>query len=156
MDQISHKATTLILFFFIFLLAVGNEEKHNIEVEVQGEKKTSAVEMLKTFFTFPIPTTTTSFPESRSRWSMVKTLINRAQAYFFPPGLDFRGIDETEACDGGVGEKMREAVVKSKAAAEDSAKSTAKLAGETVKKTVKKVKESLSDTEREPDAQAEL
>uniref|UniRef100_A0A5B6ZNK7 Uncharacterized protein n=1 Tax=Davidia involucrata TaxID=16924 RepID=A0A5B6ZNK7_DAVIN len=147
------KPTLILLFFFIiFLCAVGNEEKSNTE-----EKKTSAI--------FSLPTTTITTSTSK-----LKTLLNRARAYFFPPNLDFRGSDEAKAeaeaeaeaeakanGGGGIGHKVKEAAVKSKATVEDSAKSTAKLAGETMQKTVNKVKQSLSGTGRDPDPQrAEL
>ncbi|KAJ9139566.1 hypothetical protein P3X46_030291 [Hevea brasiliensis] len=140
MDRLSRGSAILILCFFsIVVSSVGDGHK--------DQEKRPAL----------------SFPETLARtyWDWAKTIVHRAQAYFFPPNIDFRGSNGAgEQTDMGAGEKVKEAVAeslgKTRATVEDSAKSAAKVASETVHKTKEKVKRSLSDQGRQETDHSEL
>ncbi|KAJ0006795.1 hypothetical protein Pint_30551 [Pistacia integerrima] len=144
MDKHRGKAAVLIIcMLFIFVFVSGAERQEKPEQKQEEEEKASIFQVVKSLFTVY-----TSSPISRrSYWEKVKTAINRVQAHFFPPNLDFRVKDE--AGDGG--EKVKGAVAKSieksKATLEGSAKSAAEIAGKTVQKTKDKVKKSFSQSE---------
>ncbi|XP_030971184.1 uncharacterized protein LOC115991548 [Quercus lobata] len=150
MDKLGCSSIFILCIFTTFLFTVGDGDQQNLE----GHKRILYFpKRLRSMFSFP-KTTSTSY------WEKVKTLINLAHAYFFPPNIDFRGGDEAEAneASGGAGAKVKEAVTqslgKSKATVEDSAKTAAKIVGETVKNTKEKVKNSLF--EREAESQSKL
>ncbi|KAJ4718799.1 hypothetical protein OWV82_010435 [Melia azedarach] len=71
----------VICFCFSFVSGYGDEQH-------EEKKKPSISEMIKC--TFSVYTT----PICRSYWDKLKALMNQAQAYFFPPNLDFRGSEE--------------------------------------------------------------
>ncbi|WCJ37140.1 hypothetical protein M5689_018295 [Euphorbia peplus] len=86
-----------------------------------------------------------------------KSIFNRAQPFFFPPNLDFRGsskpreegnkermMDRGGAPEDTLKEAVAESVGKTKATVEESAKSAAELATKTIKETKEKVKRTLS------------
>ncbi|KAM4113312.1 hypothetical protein ACJW30_05G210900 [Castanea mollissima] len=140
MDRLGCSSIFIFFIFTTFLFTVGDGDQQNLK----GHKRLLSfpAERLRSMFSFP-KTTSTSY------WEKVKTLINQAHAYFFPPNIDFRGGYEAEANEaaGSAGVKVKEAVTQSlgkiKATVEDSAKTAAKVVGETVKNTKEKVKNSL-------------
>ncbi|XP_031272154.1 uncharacterized protein LOC116130579 [Pistacia vera] len=167
MDKHRGKAAVLIIcMLFIFVFVSGAERQEKPEQKQEEEEKASIFQVVKSLFTV-----STSSPISgRSYWEKVKTAINRVQAHFFPPNLEYSSVKFTfllltyvsengmikysfrvkdEAGDGG--EKVKGAVAKSieksKATLEGSAKSAAEIAGKTVQKTKDKVKKSFSQSE---------
>ncbi|CAK9146095.1 unnamed protein product [Ilex paraguariensis] len=141
-----------LTFFFIFLLSAAGNEAEQSDMEI-GENKRSAFETVRSMFSLPSVSTS-------SYWMKVKTMMNQAQTYFFPPNLDFRSSDEAEAIEGGgAGEKVKVAAVKTWGKSKSTVEDSAKLAGETLQKTAHKVKESLSSEfggEEEADPRTEL
>ncbi|CAA3002432.1 Hypothetical predicted protein [Olea europaea subsp. europaea] len=133
----------LIIAFFLFYFhttavvsADGDEkEEHYMHVE---ESKTPTIDAVKRMF---------SFSKTPSNY------LTRVLHYFYPPNLDFRGVDDERAGEEGATEKVKQAVVKSvdksKTTAQDSAKSAAKFAEEAVVETVNKVKRTLSGDHEE-------
>ena len=68
----------ILCIFTTFLFTVGDGDQQNLE----GHKRIlSFPERLRSMFSFP-KTTSTSY------WEKVKTLINQARAYFFPPNIE--------------------------------------------------------------------
>ncbi|KAM6563669.1 hypothetical protein CsatB_023667 [Cannabis sativa] len=144
MDKTS-KRRVLFIFWFITIsiqITLTKGESLDFIHKHEGIKKSftktlqSTISLLKT--------------SHQNSWKKVKSLMQHIQFHYFPPNLDFKGIDEANA-KGGAGVKMTQAVEKSfdtsKETVEETAKSAAEVVDKTMSKTAKKVKESVSDKE---------
>ncbi|VFQ65557.1 unnamed protein product [Cuscuta campestris] len=158
MGRIRNRAKLLmmILSFALLLLfcppaATGGEDGASAAVvEAARERRHPVVEAAMALFSLP-----TAFPRAPSYWLKLSSFFKQGMGFFFTaPDLDFRGnggVPKGAEEEGTAGEKVKEAVVKSKAAMEDSAKSAAKLAGEVVDMAAKNLKMTLSRTSSQQD-----
>jgi len=78
MDKLGCSSIFILCIFTTFLFTVGDGDQQNLE----GHKRILYFpKRLRSMFSFP-KTTSTSY------WEKVKTLINLAHAYFFPPNIE--------------------------------------------------------------------
>ncbi|XP_062114836.1 uncharacterized protein LOC133828261 [Humulus lupulus] len=144
MDKTS-KRRVLFIFWFItisILITLTKGESLDFVHKQEDIKQSftkilrSTISLLKTFH--------------QNTWEKIKTLMQEIQFQYFPPNLDFKGVNEANA-RGGAGGKMTKAVGRSfgtsKETVEETAKSAAEVVDKTMVKTAKKVKESVSDEE---------
>ncbi|KAF3430948.1 hypothetical protein FNV43_RR25678 [Rhamnella rubrinervis] len=138
--DIQRISAAAILIVFVFIITNSSTRAaDDDEREVESGKPWFS-DKFRNLISFSF---STSSPVTTSYWGKLKTLINQAHAYFFPPNIEGGG-EEAEATvndgDGSAGKKVKEAVAKSlaksRATVEDSAKSAAKVAKEKLKKSL--------------------
>ncbi|KAL6223049.1 hypothetical protein ACLB2K_006439 [Fragaria x ananassa] len=139
MDKFSRRTALLVFWFIIVSLQIPRTigEEQNEEEQTYFTRTLSVLQ----------DTVSMLQKSHQAAWDKMKTTIADMQMQFMPPSIDFRGDDNKDETEEGVGEKMKDAAQKSFETSKHTVEESAKTAADAVHKTAEKVKEVVTNDE---------